>query len=216
MRAGTACTLFIVVLAAGCGGASHQALDAKGPSRLPALGSRCGTKVEANLGWFRASDGVLLDGAALGTGKTGVVLAHESPADLCGWVPYARVLSRAGFRVLLIDHRGVGYSQSPADYAKAGHFSHDLEGPVQLLPGVAVPAAQLVAGRRPWLEPGDRPGRGERRMQTGRQRSRLRISAWQKPPRRSSSNEFAQPASNLHTALWPEQERVCCFRAECT
>ena len=133
MRAGTACTLFIVVLAAGCGGASHQALDTKGPSRLPALGSRCGTKVEANLGWFRASDGVLLDGAALGTGKTAVVLAHESPADLCGWVPYARVLSRAGFRVLLIDHRGVGYSQSPADYAKAGHFSHDLEGPVQEL-----------------------------------------------------------------------------------
>jgi pimeloyl-ACP methyl ester carboxylesterase len=63
---------------------------------------------------------VLLDGAALGSGKTGVVLAHESPADLCGWVPYARVLSHAGFRVLLFDHRGSGLSQSPTDTANVG------------------------------------------------------------------------------------------------
>jgi pimeloyl-ACP methyl ester carboxylesterase len=125
--------VFLVVLAAGCGGAAHDTLDAKGPSRLPALGTRCGTKVKAKVGWFRAADGVLLDGAALGTGKTGVVLAHESPADLCGWAPYAGVLSHAGFRVLLIDHRGRGYSQSPADFAKAGLFSRDLEGAVQEL-----------------------------------------------------------------------------------
>jgi pimeloyl-ACP methyl ester carboxylesterase len=36
------------------------------------------------MGWFRAPNGVLLDGASLGSGSTGVALAHESPGDLCG------------------------------------------------------------------------------------------------------------------------------------
>jgi pimeloyl-ACP methyl ester carboxylesterase len=73
---------------------------------------------------------VLLDGAVLGSGSTGVVLAHEAPADLCGWAPYATVLSRAGFRVLLFDLRGFGRSQSPTDPAKQGRFSRDLDGAV--------------------------------------------------------------------------------------
>ena len=112
MRAVVACAV-LVTLVAGCGG-GHKALDAKG-RKLPALGARCRTPVNAKIGWFHASDGILLDGASLGHGKTGVVLAHESPADLCGWVPYARVLSRAAFRVLLFDHRGSGLSQSPTE-----------------------------------------------------------------------------------------------------
>jgi pimeloyl-ACP methyl ester carboxylesterase len=87
-----------------------------------------GANVDAKIGWFRAPDGVLLDGAALGDGDTGVVLAHESPADLCGWVRYAQALSSAGFRVLLFDHRHFGMSQSPTDKAKAGRFVRDLEG----------------------------------------------------------------------------------------
>jgi pimeloyl-ACP methyl ester carboxylesterase len=128
----TACGLaLLVAVAAGCGGGSRPALDAKGPALQP-LGDRCATQVAAKVGWFRATDGVRLDGAELGTGKTGVVLAHESPADLCGWVPYARVLSRAGFRVLLVDHRGFGESQSPTG-AKAGHYSSDLAGAVEEL-----------------------------------------------------------------------------------
>ncbi len=121
----------VVALATGCGSAPGM-LDTKG-AKLPALSERCGTRVEAKVGWFRASDGVLLDGAVLGDGKTGVVLAHESPADLCGWVPYARVLSRAGFRVLLVDHRHFGLSHSPADPAKSGRFSRDLAGAVEEL-----------------------------------------------------------------------------------
>jgi pimeloyl-ACP methyl ester carboxylesterase len=80
------------------------------------------------VGWFRASDGVALDGAALGSGKTGVVLAHESPSDLCGWVPFAQKLAAAGFRVLLFDHRHHGLSPSPTDPSKAGRFTPDLEG----------------------------------------------------------------------------------------
>jgi alpha-beta hydrolase superfamily lysophospholipase len=129
-RAAAAALLAIAV--AGCGG-SHEALGAKGPSTLPSLDSRCGSRVDAKVGWFHASDGVPLDGALLGKGNTGVVLAHESPADLCGWVPYAQVLSRAGFRVLLIDHRGSGYSPPAKDPASQGRYSNDLEGAVSEL-----------------------------------------------------------------------------------
>jgi len=105
-------------------------LEAKGGS-LPPLGKRCGGgRVEAKVGWFHATDGVLLDGASLGDGKTGIVLAHESPADLCGWLPYAKVLRAAGFRVLIFDHRHFGLSQSPFVGPKCGRFSRDLAGAV--------------------------------------------------------------------------------------
>jgi pimeloyl-ACP methyl ester carboxylesterase len=123
-----ACAVLVLV-ATGCGGAP-EALDADG-GNLPSLRTRCADgQVDAKIGWFRAPDGVLLDGASGGDGKTGVVLAHESPADLCGWIPYARVLSRAGFRVLLFDHRHFGHSQSPTETGKTGRFTRDLEGAV--------------------------------------------------------------------------------------
>jgi pimeloyl-ACP methyl ester carboxylesterase len=123
--------VLLLALASGCGGAT-KALDASGP-HLPSLRQRCGSAaagVAAKVGWFRASDGVLLDGATLGSGDTGIVLAHESPADLCGWLPYAGALGRAGFRVLLIDHRGFGLSQSPVAPSRCGRFSRDLAGAV--------------------------------------------------------------------------------------
>ena len=121
----------VVLVAAGCGSA-HKALDASGKA-LPTLAARCHTNVDAKVGWFRASDGVLLDGATLGGGPTGVVLSHESPADLCGWVSYAKVLSRAGFRVLLFDHRHFGLSESPTDPAKSGHYTRDTAAAVDAL-----------------------------------------------------------------------------------
>jgi pimeloyl-ACP methyl ester carboxylesterase len=132
MRALAACVV-LAALAAGCG-ESSKPLAAKG-GELPTLASRCGSRLDARVGWFRASDGVLLDGAVAGNGKTGVVLAHESPADLCGWTRYAAVLSRAGFRVLLFDHRGFGLSRSPDDPSKQSRFSRDLEGAVAELKG---------------------------------------------------------------------------------
>jgi pimeloyl-ACP methyl ester carboxylesterase len=111
LRPTAAACLLLALLASGCGG-STKALNASS-ARLPSLRKWCGGSAdgEAKVGWFRATDGVLLDGATLGTGKTGVVLAHESPADLCGWAGYAGVLSRAGVRVLFFDHRHFGLSQ---------------------------------------------------------------------------------------------------------
>jgi alpha-beta hydrolase superfamily lysophospholipase len=132
----------LLVIAAGCGG-GHQALAAKGRA-LPTLASRCGIPVDAKVGWFQASDGVPLDGAVLGNGKTGVVLAHQSPADLCGWVRYAKVLSNAGFRVLLFDHRGFGRSASPTEPAKQERYSRDLEGAVAELKREGAHAVFLI------------------------------------------------------------------------
>jgi len=55
-----------------------------------------------------------------------VVLAHQYPADLCGWWPYALVLARDGFRVLLFDFRCFGLSPCPTE--GGGDLSADVAG----------------------------------------------------------------------------------------
>ena len=49
-----------------------------------------------------------------GSGPVAVVLAHESPASLCGWLPYIPFLTASGLRVLAFDFRGFGDSTVPA------------------------------------------------------------------------------------------------------
>jgi pimeloyl-ACP methyl ester carboxylesterase len=84
------------------------------PTALEAPSKRCAfPEAAAHTLWFRAPDGTMLDGAIVGSGSTGVVLAHQYPADLCGWWPYAVYLSRLGFRVLLFDFRCFGRSECP-------------------------------------------------------------------------------------------------------
>jgi pimeloyl-ACP methyl ester carboxylesterase len=103
--------LAAVVLLAGCGGGEkHTAATAPRPPL--GLAKRCGAVVEvpSRTLWFTASDGVRLAGAELGRGPRGVILLHESPADLCGWVPYGETLAQRGFHVLLVDLRGYGDS----------------------------------------------------------------------------------------------------------
>jgi pimeloyl-ACP methyl ester carboxylesterase len=85
-----------------------------GPARRPpSLGSECGAATASSAPGsrpfaFTAGDGVQLHGVVLGSGTTAVVLAHEHPSSLCGWFPYAAELARAGYRVLLFDHRPKG------------------------------------------------------------------------------------------------------------
>jgi alpha-beta hydrolase superfamily lysophospholipase len=64
--------------------------------------------------WFPSRDGTPLDGADLGSGAVGVVLAHQYPAELCGWWPFAVYLARHGMRVLLFDFRCFGESTCPS------------------------------------------------------------------------------------------------------
>jgi pimeloyl-ACP methyl ester carboxylesterase len=64
---------------------------------------------------FRTADGVRLEGAVLGRGKTGVVFAHQVGGDRCQWLPFARELTGRGYRVLVFDMRGYGSSKGVAN-----------------------------------------------------------------------------------------------------
>jgi pimeloyl-ACP methyl ester carboxylesterase len=74
---------------------------------------------------FRSSDGVSLAGLVLGGGRTGVVLGHEKGANLCNWLPFARVLAARGYRVLAFDHRSYGESQF-VNYPKNLRIDRDV------------------------------------------------------------------------------------------
>jgi alpha-beta hydrolase superfamily lysophospholipase len=112
MRAGL--LLLAAAAVAGCGGSSKQSVPKQPP---PALATRCGDDaegVDAKRIWFRASDGALLDGAEVGDGDVGIALAHESPSDLCPWLPFAKTLADHGYRAFAFDFRGSG--SSPAQF----------------------------------------------------------------------------------------------------
>src|SRR5512133_2932729 len=42
--------------------------------------------------------------AVLGHGPAGVVLSNQSDRNLCGWLPFGRVLAARGFQALLYDY----------------------------------------------------------------------------------------------------------------
>lgn len=53
---------------------------------------------------FPAPDRLRMRGAVLGSGPRGVVLANQSRANVCSWLPFARVLAHRGYRVLVFDY----------------------------------------------------------------------------------------------------------------
>ena len=94
----------------------------------PSLAERCGGHPGGTVFWFRAADGSQLDGAVLGTGSTGVVLATESPGDVCRWLPEALVLRKRGLRIFLFDFRGMGASPLPTNLRAPLDYSADVVG----------------------------------------------------------------------------------------
>jgi alpha-beta hydrolase superfamily lysophospholipase len=84
---------------------------------------------------FRASDGVRLIGVVLGNGPRTVILAHQGggPPDLCGWVPYARTLAAAGYRVLAFDHRGFGSSGNASRSTRVTRVDYDVLGAIRAM-----------------------------------------------------------------------------------
>jgi alpha-beta hydrolase superfamily lysophospholipase len=152
----------VVALLVVAGSLAGAVAAGAGSRALPPLEQRCGSAfagVSADMIRFRAGDGTRLDGARLGDGAVGVVLASESQSDLCGWVPYAITLQKAGFRVLDFDYRGFGYSaRGPSsDYASdvvGAALELRREGAAQVfLVGASLGgAAAFVAGTRlPWV-----------------------------------------------------------------
>jgi alpha-beta hydrolase superfamily lysophospholipase len=114
---------------------SHRA------SRPPPLRlrQRCVTRTERRrVVRFQAVDKVRLIGVLLGSGPRAVVLAHQGGGggdDLCVWMPYARFLSRAGFRVLAFDHRGHGSSGQASSVSRLTRVDYDVLGALRMLRG---------------------------------------------------------------------------------
>ncbi len=52
-----------------------------------------------------------LGGVVLGSGSTGVLLAHMAGGDVCQWLPYGKQLADRGYRVLAFDFAGAGASR---------------------------------------------------------------------------------------------------------
>jgi alpha-beta hydrolase superfamily lysophospholipase len=94
---------------------SAVAVVAAGAATPPPLASTCGDApgITAQPTYVRTTDGVDLYALDAGAGSTAVVLVHESPASLCGWLDYIPTLTTAGFRVLAFDLRGFGHSGVP-------------------------------------------------------------------------------------------------------
>ena len=75
---------------------------------------------------FQAADGTTLDGVLVGHASTGVVLVHEYPADLCGFLPYAEYLGAHGVEAVALDLRCFGNATCPASAAARARIPQDV------------------------------------------------------------------------------------------
>jgi pimeloyl-ACP methyl ester carboxylesterase len=94
---------------------------------------------------FFAADDTRLVGLALGSGKAGVVVSHESNGDICAWLQYARELAATGLRVLDIDLRGHGSSQSPSG-GRANRYDLDVAAATEFLRRTGTPNVAVAGG----------------------------------------------------------------------
>ncbi len=108
----------VAVLAGCAGGTSIARRTAATPSSAlsPSSSARlvdasCGASTAGGQTvHFGAAGATNLVGVVVGTGKTGVVLAHQSRGDRCQWGDYAHELALAGYRSLIFDFAGSGLS----------------------------------------------------------------------------------------------------------
>ncbi|MFD0597814.1 alpha/beta fold hydrolase [Catellatospora coxensis] len=94
------------VALAGCSGGDPA--PAPSPTGLNA-GAACELPPGARQTRF-GEHGADLGGVLLGSGRTGIVLAHQNGGDVCQWAPYASELAAQGYRVLAFDFGGFGVS----------------------------------------------------------------------------------------------------------
>jgi hypothetical protein len=107
MRSLLCCIVVVVAL-----GVSSGAAAVNPPSLKEACGATSG--LAARPVWLTTSDGVRLYTATAGGGSTAIVLAHEGGSTLCGALPYAATLVRAGLRVIAFDSATTVYQGAPA------------------------------------------------------------------------------------------------------
>jgi pimeloyl-ACP methyl ester carboxylesterase len=110
---------FVLVFGAGCGEGAPPTPDpsATVPSSaspgvtLPPVGNGCRDLATEGLTLRLVNTaGLSIAAVDMGTGQMGVVLAHQSDASMCQWLPYAKVLKSKGYRVVAFDFAGFGAS----------------------------------------------------------------------------------------------------------
>jgi hypothetical protein len=99
----------LVLALTGCGGGHQPPSSTAGSPTLSDEASCQGMLSSGQTATFGPGDSKL-SGVVLGTGRVGLVLAHEAGSDHCQWGPYALEQVRAGYRVLLFDFSGSGDS----------------------------------------------------------------------------------------------------------
>jgi predicted alpha/beta-hydrolase family hydrolase len=82
-----------------------------------------------------------LGGIMLGSGSTGVVLAHRNGSDLCDWLPYGHVLAEKGYRVLAFDFAEFGSSNPRPD---PGTIADDMTAAAEYLRSQGASALVLM------------------------------------------------------------------------
>lgn len=116
----------LLLLLTGCGGnggdgasggasngASSGGAATGSPSPAPSDAAGCNGHAEGGqLVKFGPDGAANLVGAVFGTGRTGLVFAHQNRANLCQWAGYARESAKAGYRTMIFDFPGFG--DSPA------------------------------------------------------------------------------------------------------
>jgi alpha-beta hydrolase superfamily lysophospholipase len=107
------------IAAIALGAAAQAVLAAPGPPRLATV-CRLSPVIAARPVWLTTSDHVQLYAVEAGGGATAVVLAPQGGGDVCGWLPYVKTLVAAKLRVVDVDFRNSGDSQSSRDPNRLG------------------------------------------------------------------------------------------------
>ena len=117
--------LLAVALACGVAAGAVQGRTGVGERAKPSplhLREHCVRKSDhARVVRFRAADRARLIGVMLGKGPVGVAVGHELRADLCNWLPFARLLARRGSEHG--DGIAGGGADAGADHLRAGQES---------------------------------------------------------------------------------------------
>jgi pimeloyl-ACP methyl ester carboxylesterase len=108
-------------------GAAAAAAPASAPRPLKFKEAACVRRTDhAQVVRFRARDGVRLLGVTLGKGRVGVALGHEADGTLCRWMPFARILAKAGYRVIAFDFRNSRGSSGHVNGARSQNLDLDF------------------------------------------------------------------------------------------
>ncbi len=115
--------------------------------RLPSLDGCVRAGADIRIVRFAVSRNDSLRAAVLGDGTAGIVLSNQSDRNLCSWLPFARTLTAAGYRVLVYDY---GRARADAEAAAAAVELRRLGARSVSLVGASEGAkASIIAAARP-------------------------------------------------------------------